>query len=51
MAEKMNHETIDRLIEKSKEIMSQAHCPYSNFPVGAAILTKDGSVFDGELNC
>ncbi|XP_067659023.1 cytidine deaminase-like isoform X2 [Haliotis asinina] len=24
-----------------------AHCPYSKFPVGAALLTDDGSVFTG----
>ncbi|HBT38509.1 MAG: Cytidine deaminase [Thermotoga sp. 50_1627] len=36
-----------KLIEKAIEAMSKAYAPYSNFKVGAALLTKSGKVFTG----
>ena len=39
--------TIARLIQVAREAQSHAHAPYSNFPVGAAVLTEDGRVFPG----
>ncbi|HET7522106.1 MAG TPA: cytidine deaminase [Bacillales bacterium] len=42
-----NELTNDALIEKAKEARDYAYVPYSNFKVGAALLTKDGSVFTG----
>ena len=36
-----------RLIEAAKEAREQAHVVYSEFPVGAALLTKSGQVFKG----
>jgi len=36
-----------RLIELAVEARSRAYCPYSNFPVGAALLAKDGRIFTG----
>lgn len=36
-----------RLVVRAKEAAGNAYCPYSDFPVGAALLTKDGSVFCG----
>uniref|UniRef100_A0A8C4NF82 Cytidine deaminase n=1 Tax=Eptatretus burgeri TaxID=7764 RepID=A0A8C4NF82_EPTBU len=35
------------LIKLSQEAMGKAYCPYSKFPVGAALLTTDGKVFTG----
>lgn len=35
------------LISKAKEAMKFAYTPYSNFNVGAALLTKSGKVFTG----
>ncbi|XP_065142711.1 cytidine deaminase a [Paramisgurnus dabryanus] len=35
------------LVQKSQEAKNLAYCPYSNFRVGAAVLTSDGSVFTG----
>ena len=35
------------LIQSAKEAMTNAYVPYSNFRVGAAVLTKDGKVFTG----
>jgi cytidine deaminase len=37
----------DELIEQARQVRQQAHVPYSNFPVGAALLTKSGRVFTG----
>jgi cytidine deaminase len=50
------HSTIDAasaesiykaLLEKAKEASEKSYSPYSKFPVGAALLTKDGKVFLG----
>jgi cytidine deaminase len=35
------------LIEKSKEQVSKAYAPYSNFNVGAAVLLENGEIFAG----
>jgi cytidine deaminase len=39
--------TVDRLIEAAHRAQAQAYAPYSNFPVGAAVLGADGRVFLG----
>jgi cytidine deaminase len=39
--------TMDELLERAKKAREHAYAPYSRFKVGAALLTKDGSVFDG----
>ena len=39
--------TMDELLERAKYARERAYAPYSRFKVGAALLTKDGSVFDG----
>lgn len=41
---KMNPE---QLMESARETKKNAYVPYSNFPVGAALLLKDGSVING----
>lgn len=35
------------LIDKAKEAMNHAYVPYSNFKVGAAILTGSGKIYTG----
>jgi cytidine deaminase len=36
-----------KLIDEAKAARLKAYTPYSNFKVGAALLTKDGKVFHG----
>ena len=38
---------IDLLLDAARSASDHAHCPYSHFPVGAAIETVDGRVFTG----
>lgn len=35
------------LVALAKEASKKAYVPYSNFPIGAAVLTKTGEVFQG----
>jgi cytidine deaminase len=35
------------LLAAARAAVRQAHCPYSHFPVGAALLAADGRVFTG----
>lgn len=44
---KINEQTIQELFEKAKAVRKNAYAPYSNFQVGAAILTSDGETFVG----
>ncbi len=37
----------ETLIAKAKEGMANAYAPYSNYKVGAALLTKSGKVYTG----
>ncbi len=37
----------DELFQAARDAMRRAHAPYSQFPVGAAILTDRGKVFAG----
>jgi len=43
----LNPETIDRLVAAASEVRDQAHAPYSNFTVGAAIIDAGGRVHVG----
>lgn len=36
-----------KLIESALIVRSKAYIPYSNYSVGAAILTKEGKIYDG----
>jgi cytidine deaminase len=38
---------IKSLVEKAKVASKNAYCPYSRFPVGAALLTESGEIFTG----
>ena len=35
------------LVEKAREAMKYAYAPYSNFKVGAALLTESGNIYVG----
>lgn len=37
----------EELIEKAKEARKDAYAPYSDFKVGAAVLTRDGEIYTG----
>jgi cytidine deaminase len=37
----------ERLLRSARRAMKNAHAPYSNFRVGAAILTANGKIFSG----
>ncbi len=39
--------TRDELVQVAFSMLERAYVPYSGFPVGAALLCKDGSVFTG----
>lgn len=41
-------ELVQRLLLSCREAKKSAYCPYSHFPVGAAILTRDGRIFSGK---
>ncbi|MDD8017624.1 MAG: cytidine deaminase [Bacteroidota bacterium] len=43
----MNKQTRDELISRATQAKKNAYAPYSKFRVGAAILTDDGTIFDG----
>jgi cytidine deaminase len=36
-----------QLLARARAAAERAYAPYSNFPVGAAILTDDGAIFEG----
>ncbi len=38
---------VESLLKTAKEAARQSYCPYSDFPVGAALLCSDGTVFRG----
>lgn len=39
--------TLQRLETAASNALKNAYCPYSSFPVGAAVLTRDGEIFVG----
>lgn len=39
--------TNEQLVELAKEAMTHSYSPYSGYKVGAALLCKDGSVYQG----
>ncbi|WP_135828609.1 cytidine deaminase [Halorussus halobius] len=38
---------MDDLIDAAREVQADAHVPYSDYPVGAALRTADGTVYVG----
>ena len=43
----IDRETAERLLVAAREAATRAYAPYSQFPVGAALLTDDGTVITG----
>ncbi|CAD5273385.1 Cytidine deaminase [Alteromonas sp. 38] len=43
----MDNKKIKKLIEQAQEVQQHSHSPYSNFKVGAAVLTESGDIFAG----
>jgi cytidine deaminase len=43
----MNSSDQDRLAAAAVHVRANAHAPYSNFRVGAAVLTESGEIFTG----
>jgi cytidine deaminase len=39
--------TLKSLIDEATRVSKNAYCPYSHFPVGAAVLTESGEIFSG----
>ena len=38
---------VQLLLATSREALRTAYCPYSHYPVGAALLTADGKIYSG----
>ena len=47
MAYKTSDEDIKRLFESAKKNKVNSYCPYSHFPVSAALLCRDGTIING----
>ena len=43
----MNKELISKLINRAREASDNAYCPYTNVPIGCAVLTEDNAIFCG----
>ena len=43
----MHGERHQELLDRARQAATRAYAPYSNFPVGSAVLTADGSIFTG----
>lgn len=43
----MNSGTLEKAVAAAVEVRKNAFAPFSNFAVGAAIVTKDGAIFTG----
>jgi len=43
----MKKEIKEKMFEKALEAQKNAYVPYSKFPLGAAVLTEDGSIYTG----
>lgn len=43
----VDHETAQRLLEAARTAFDRAHAPYSDFRVGAALITSDGTIHRG----
>jgi cytidine deaminase len=43
----LNDEMRQTLIETAQQVRRWAYAPYSNYPVGAALLTASGKIYDG----
>ena len=44
---KVSDEVIQKMRAAAEDAMKKAYCPYSKFPVGAAVLTEEQEIFSG----
>jgi cytidine deaminase len=47
MKNRLNNKSREELIQAAIEARRRAYVPYSNYPVGAALLTSTGKIFTG----
>lgn len=47
MIQSVDEATMIELMNKARDAATRAYVPYSHFPVGAAVLTGDGTLFSG----
>ncbi len=47
MADNLTKSEVNRLIDAARLAREQAYAPYSNFPVGAAVLINDSEIYSG----
>lgn len=40
---------VQELVSKCLQARDRAYCPYSRFPVGAAVLSADGAIITGDF--
>ncbi len=45
--EELTQDEVRRMLEKAREATFYAYAPYSNIPVGAAVLTSSGKIYTG----
>lgn len=43
----LTEEERDVLLTHAEKARDRAYCPYSHYPVGAALLTEDGKIYEG----
>src|SRR5436853_957708 len=43
----MDKSLIDELVQSALDAQNRAYCPFSNFPVGAALRTASGRIYQG----
>jgi cytidine deaminase len=41
------NEDLQKLVEAAREVREKAYAPFSNFKVGAAVITKSGKIYTG----
>ena len=44
---KLNDDMRKKLVEAARHVRQWAYVPYSNYPVGAALLSDSGKIYDG----
>jgi cytidine deaminase len=47
MTSSLSSQQVSQLLESAKNAARQAYAPYSDFPVGAALLTQSGAIITG----
>ena len=43
----LDDRTIERMLDAARDAATRAYAPYSSFPVGASVLTADGTIVAG----